>query len=701
MNDSSEEKNLDDKKAAFEELKRLILGDEQQSIEEIRHHVFDKKQRTEDLADILPESVSSASKDPERLSNAMSNVIHGSINKLINTDPQSFADALFPVMGPAIRRSINETLKSFIQSLNQVLEQNMSVQGMKWRFESWKKGVPYAELVLKHTLVYRVDEVFLIQPGSGLLIGHAAHPEAVTEDSDAVSAMLSAIQDFVRDSFAEDKKSELDTVELGEHTLWVVTGPNATLACAIRGIAPLTMRQKLQEVLEQIHINYKEELESFDGDNAGLELLNEDLSVCLQAERSKEINEKEKKPFFSPPLIIVLLVIFLTICFFVWKNIDFSNRLENLKAELQLRPGIILYESTEINGDPALNLLVDPLAEPISDLPKKFEFKKDEIIFKQTAYQSLEPEIVLRRVKKVLNAPESVNFIEKENTLYLAGVAPINWINSIEPVLRSITGYDAINISQLNPDYSAIEQQARKKLKLPNSVQAKFDGTRLFLFGDAPAEWLLWYQEKTPAIEQVKEINNDELAVEKNSLKKWLITNLKIPDTVKFDIKDKKLNLKGDASYIWLTQLEIENHKNPWIESINKEKVIIIEQVELEEIKQYINKTSIYFSNVTDAVTGSDTLILSLATKIKRLEELGLILGIDISVDLIGHTDGLGSIKKNSALASKRSLWMQQQLIKRNISSEILNIKISDVQLNNKMNLVDRRVALFVNIKSK
>ncbi len=145
----------------------------------------------------------------------------------------------------------------------------------------------------------------------------------------------------------------------------------------------------------------------------------------------------------------------------------------------------------------------------------------------------------------------------------------------------------------------------------------------------------------------------------------------------------------------------IQVNKNPWIESINKEKVIIIEQVELEEIKQYINKTSIYFSNVTDAVTGSDTLILSLATKIKRLEELGLILGIDISVDLIGHTDGLGSIKKNSALASKRSLWMQQQLIKRNISSEILNIKISDVQLNNKMNLVGRRVALFVNIKSK
>lgn len=700
MNDSSSEKNPDDKKAALDELKRLILGDEQASIEEIRHHVFDKKQRTQDLAEILPDSVRSASKDPEHLSSAMSTVINGSINKLINTDPQSFADALFPVMGPAIRRSINETLKSFIQSLNQVLEQNMSAQGMKWRFESWKTGIPYAELVLKHTLVYRVDEVFLIQPGSGLLIAHAAHPDAVTEDSDAVSAMLSAIQDFVRDSFAEDKKSELDTVELGEHTLWVVTGPNATLACAIRGIAPLTMRQKLQEVLEDIHINYKEQLESFDGDSTGLELLNDDLNVCLQAERAKEKKE-EKKPFLSPPLIIVLLIVFFISSFFIWHNIDYENRLTQLKAELDARPGIILYESMETEAKPQLKLLVDPLADPINELPEKYKFKEDEIVFSETAYQSLEPEILLRRVKQILKAPETVSFNENENNLYLSGVAPISWIKSTKPVLQSITGYQFIDISELKPDYSAIEQEAKARLKLPESVTAIFDGARLSISGKASAEWLLWYETQNPLIEQVKEINDDKLSVEQNSLNQWIKTSLVIPDTIKFDINENTLVLNGEASYQWLSALDLTGHENPWVDSINKSEVVIIEQQELEKIKQFINKTSIYFSDIIEPVVGSDIIISNLAEKIIRLEKLAKILSYEISIDLIGHTDGLGSAKKNSTIASKRSAWMNEQLIKRNVSKEVLNIKTVEAELNNKMNLVDRRVDLIVNIKTK
>ena len=700
MSDSSEEKNPEDKNADFEELKRLILGDEQQSIEEIRHHVFDKKQRTQDLADILPDSVSSASEDPERLSNAMSKVINGSINKLINTDPQSFADALFPVMGPAIRRSINETLKSFIQSLNQVLEQNMSVQGMKWRYESWKKGIPYAELVLKHTLVYRVDEVFLIQPGSGLLISHAAHPDAVTEDSDAVSAMLSAIQDFVRDSFAEDKQSGLDTVELGEHTLWVVSGPQAILACAIRGIAPLSLRQKMQEVLEEIHIHYQDQLESFDGDNSGLELINESLNVCLQAERATEMKKGEKKPFLSPPLILVLIVVFFIASFFIWQNIDYSNRLEKLKAELDERPGVILYESKNTDDNPQLKLLVDPLADSIDGLPEKYDFKKEEIIFNTTVFQSLEPEIVLRRVKQILKAPETVSFTVKDNSLYLTGVAPIDWINSIQPALRSISGYESIEIKQLKPDYSAIEKAATKKIKLPNPVQIRFDGEQLFLSGKAPAEWLLWYKEQTFFIEQVKEINDEKLKVDQDSLDTWLKTNLAIPDSVAFKIDNKQLVLEGEASYLWLKDLSISKNENLWVDEINTSEVVVIEEQELNDLQRYINKSSIYFSDVTDAVVGSDIVVDNVAQKINRSEELGKILGKKVIIDVIGHTDGLGSNKKNSALALKRASWLQEELLKQNVSPALLRLIASKSELNNQMNLADRRVDLHVNIKS-
>ena len=58
----------------------------------------------------------------------------------------------------------------------------------------------FAEVVLKHTLVYRVEHVFLIHRHTGLLIAHAASQDATSQDPQLVSSMLSAIQDFVRDS---------------------------------------------------------------------------------------------------------------------------------------------------------------------------------------------------------------------------------------------------------------------------------------------------------------------------------------------------------------------------------------------------------------------------------------------------------------------------------------------------------------------
>lgn len=698
MNDSSNDNSPDDKSAAYDELKRLLLNDEHQSLEEIRHHLFNKKQRSEDIAEVLSDSVASASKDPEPLSNAMSTVIHGSISKLIKKDPQDFADALFPVMGPAIRKSINETLKSFIQSLNQVLEQNTSAQGLKWRFESWRKGVPYAELVLKHTLVYRVDEVFLIQPGSGLLMGHVAHPEAVTEDSDAVSAMLSAIQDFVRDSFAEDKKSGLETVELGEHTLWVVAGPQAILACAIRGIAPLSLRTKLQETLEQIHINYKEQIEAFDGDRDSMGHVDENLAACLDAQRATETKTEEKKSFLSPQLIIVLLVIFILFSFFTWRSMDYENRLAALKSELDMQQGIILYESSEVDDQLQLKLLVDPLADPVDALPAKHRFEDDDLVFIKTAYQSLEPKILLRRVKQILHAPETVVFSVEENSLYLSGVAPLDWINSSGNVIRSITGYKNIDTNELTPDYSAIEQAARMQLKLPDSVKAKFDGSRLHLSGQAPAEWLLWYRDQSPLIEQVKQINNDELVVDQQSLNNWLKVELTIPDSITHKVLNKQLLLEGNAPYQWLNSLDISAIDKLWVNAIDSSTVIIDEERELETLQAAISATSIYFSDGTETVVGTDGILLRLATKMKRLSDLATILDYEIAVDIIGYTDGLGTYKKNEVLAIKRANWARQELQSNDVASSLLHSKASEIVLSDQLNMTNRRADFNVKV---
>lgn len=701
MTDSSTDKSQDEKKAALEELKRLLLGDEQQSIEEIRHHVFDKKQRSEDIAEVLSDSVTTASRAPEELSSSMSTVIHSSISKLVKKNPQDFADALFPVMGPAIRKSINETLKAFTQSLNYMLEQNTSAQGLKWRLESIRTGVPFAELVLKYTLVYRVDEVFLIQPGSGLLMGYAAHPEAVTEDSDAVSAMLSAIQDFVRDSFAEDKQSGLQSVELGEHTLWVVAGPQAILACAIRGMAPPSLRSKLQETLEHIHYNFKDQLDSFDGDRNGMELIDESIADCLQEQRATGAKEEEKKAALSPPLIIILVLIFVISSFFIWRSIDYSNRLEQLKTELDTRQGVILYESKEVDDRLELKLLVDPLADAVDQLPKQYNFDEDGLVFIKTAYQSLEPEILLRRVTQLLKPPATATLSGSGNTLFITGVAPSEWIAESKILLRTVTTYSAIDTSGLTPDYSAIVDAARSQLKLPGTVAAVFDGSLLTLSGKAPATWLLWYRDQRVEIEQVKNIDDTQLTVEQDSLSGWVKEALAIPDSVSFKLVNKRLVLKGNASYGWVNSLDVLKFDSPWVNSIDSRNVIVDELREFEQLSEFISKSNIYFGKGTEAVIGVDAILIRLADKIQRWSALAVILDYDVSIDLIGHTDGLGSQRKNAILALKRASWVKDQLQNNHVLPDLLMPQASHHNSNDEVNFANRRVDFKLDIISK
>ena len=103
--------------------------------------------------------------------------------------------------GPAIRKSIAETLDGTLQRLNQAFKHSFSWRGLKWRLEAYRSGASFADVVLKHTVVFRVEHLFLIHRKTGLLLEHVAAPEAAAQDPQMVSGMLTAIQDFVRDSF--------------------------------------------------------------------------------------------------------------------------------------------------------------------------------------------------------------------------------------------------------------------------------------------------------------------------------------------------------------------------------------------------------------------------------------------------------------------------------------------------------------------
>ena len=163
-------------------------------------------------------------------------------------------------MGPAIRKAIAHTLASMMETLNRTVEHSVSWRAVQWRWTALRTGRPFAEVVLLNTLQYRVDQVFLIHRETGLLLQHVSSDIRAGQDADQISAMLTAITDFVRDSFATEAGDTLDALRVGDLAVSVEEGPHAILACVVRGSVPYSVRSVFQNALESVHMQLGAEL---------------------------------------------------------------------------------------------------------------------------------------------------------------------------------------------------------------------------------------------------------------------------------------------------------------------------------------------------------------------------------------------------------------------------------------------------------
>ena len=92
------------------------------------------------------------------------------------------------------------------------------------------------------------------------------------------------------------------TVDVGDHTLWLIHGPRAYLACAIRGVPPVGLRDELARVVEEIHRRHAGLLQDFDGDPASATALIPLMEPCLQMETAAP----RDKRFPWPVLLLAL-----------------------------------------------------------------------------------------------------------------------------------------------------------------------------------------------------------------------------------------------------------------------------------------------------------------------------------------------------------------------------------------------------------
>ena len=427
------------------ELRTLLLGPAEKQIAEVHERLTDPRRQLKEVSHVLPAAIRSR-KDDE-LTDALAPSVAAALQQSARKNPKPLADAIFPIIGPAIRKSIAAALRGMVQSLNQSLTYSLSVKGLKWRLEALRTGKSFAEVVLLKTLRYRVEQVFLIHKETGLLLHQASAPGTLVQDADMVSAMLTAIQDFVHDSFATPKGDELETLQVGELTVWIERGPLAVLAAVIRGNAPQDLRIVLQETLERVHLQFGHALSEFQGDASPFEGTAPLLEDCLEAHYDTGQEETTRAKITPLTVIVGLLVIAALVWGFFW--LRDKRRWDGFVERLRNEPGIVVSENGRRAGKRFLSGLRDPLARDPNLLMQEFKINPNEVISHWEPFQSLTPEFALSRARSLLSPPATVKLSVKDGALELEGFATHEWVIDTRRAARFLPGLTGIHDEKL------------------------------------------------------------------------------------------------------------------------------------------------------------------------------------------------------------------------------------------------------------
>ncbi len=217
-------------------LKNILLTDEREYVSSIQ-----KKIKT--LEKIINER--------EELSQKIDPIIKKQLDHFVEDIPQKFGpkitealkieiknsqdavvEALYPIMGKMIKKYIQNEMRVLIENINSKIDSAFSFKGLKRKFKAKRKGISEAELILQEQIKPILEQIMVIEKGSGLLISKYSKTQNIEEDM--VAGMLTAIKSFAEDAFQKENQ-DLQYIEYDTYHIHIQNFSSYYIAVAISG----------------------------------------------------------------------------------------------------------------------------------------------------------------------------------------------------------------------------------------------------------------------------------------------------------------------------------------------------------------------------------------------------------------------------------------------------------------------------------
>ncbi len=241
--------------ALLDDLRAIVAGPDRERMRLLETRIAEVEHRTG---------------DHEALVAAVSPILGDAIRRQVREDRDEMIESLYPIIGQLIARAVAEAIRDLARTIDRRMRTSFSPALFLRRLRARARGVSGAELALRDALPFQVTELFLVHRESGLLLLYLSreqpHPSDAEDNSDLVSSMLTAIQDFAQDAFGQGQQGGLDEIQYGNRRILIEASQHVYLAVVVDGVEPAGFRAKIRERGSEVEIAYLEALEHYNGD---------------------------------------------------------------------------------------------------------------------------------------------------------------------------------------------------------------------------------------------------------------------------------------------------------------------------------------------------------------------------------------------------------------------------------------------------
>ena len=274
-------KNQLDDELLMKLLKNILLNEDRAELARLRSKLNDPEYLSEKITPFVKNQLNFFE---ENFREDYKMVVNDIVSKRLQEGREEILEVLYPEMGKMIRKYITHQFQMLKENIENRIKSTFSKQSLLAQLQAlfpWGRKAQ-AEEILSSLDVPQLEEMYIIQKDSGLLLGHASQSQSL--DRDVVAGMLTAIKAFVEDAFLKSSE-DLEMIEYGSYKILLQSFRSFYVAAAVSGSMSASEKEEMSEKILEF---------------ASAELRGSFKEVT--SELIRELSGKIYKYFFEKPL---------------------------------------------------------------------------------------------------------------------------------------------------------------------------------------------------------------------------------------------------------------------------------------------------------------------------------------------------------------------------------------------------------------